>query len=79
MMFNGISSLLFISSCLLIAIVLANKEIETKSDETSRNDHSNNSILIQLIQSQMKKELKNMKSSMTDQILEEVIGYYGQK
>jgi hypothetical protein len=27
----------------------------------------------------MEKELKNLKSSMTDQILEEVIGYYGQK
>jgi hypothetical protein len=63
----------------MIAMAFANNEIETKSDEITKNDHSNNSILIQLIQSQMKKELKNLKSSMTDQILEEVIGYYGQK
>lgn len=79
MKFKGVPSLIFILSCFLIAIVLASNEKDTKSDEITKNDHSNNSILIQFIQSQMKKELKNLKSSMTDQILEEVIGYYGQK
>lgn len=48
-------------------------------DSNWHGKNRNNSNLVQLVRVQLKKEIRKLKSTITDSIMEEVINYYGKK